>query len=79
MASQCSDWNATQGYIRQRGDAWELRVYLGTDPVTGTAALHRSLRARGKRAAQRVLAEMVTVVGCYGGAMWSGGISRYHR
>lgn len=23
-----------KGFIRRRGDAWELRVYLGTDPVT---------------------------------------------
>jgi len=25
---------AMKGFIRRRGDAWELRVYLGTDPVT---------------------------------------------
>ena len=24
-----------KGFMRRRGDAWELRVYLGTDPVTG--------------------------------------------
>ena len=24
-----------KGFMRQRGDAWELRVYLGRDPVTG--------------------------------------------
>jgi hypothetical protein len=24
-----------KGFIRQRGDAWELKVYLGADPVTG--------------------------------------------
>jgi hypothetical protein len=24
-----------QGFIRQRGQSWELRVYLGTDPLTG--------------------------------------------
>ena len=23
-----------KGFMRQRSDAWELRVYLGTDPVT---------------------------------------------
>ena len=24
-----------KGFMRRRGDAWELRVYLGIDPVTG--------------------------------------------
>jgi len=24
-----------KGYMRQRGASWELRVYLGRDPVTG--------------------------------------------
>ena len=23
------------GHTRQRGDAWELRVYVGRDPVSG--------------------------------------------
>jgi hypothetical protein len=24
-----------RGHMRQRGDAWELRVYVGRDAVTG--------------------------------------------
>jgi hypothetical protein len=24
-----------QGFMRQRGDAWELRVYVGRDAVSG--------------------------------------------
>jgi hypothetical protein len=27
--------HAMKGSMRQRGSAWELRVYLGADPVTG--------------------------------------------
>jgi hypothetical protein len=46
-----------KGFIRQRGDAWELRVYLGADPVTGKQrCATRTVRA-GKREAQRVLNE----------------------
>lgn len=49
-----------KGFIRQRGDAWELRVYLGADPVTGKQRYAtRTVRA-GKREAQRVLNEMIT-------------------
>jgi len=49
-----------KGFIRQRGDAWELRVYLGADPVTGKQR-DASLTARaGKREAQRVLNEMIS-------------------
>jgi integrase len=49
-----------KGFIRQRGDAWELRVYLGADPVTGKQRYStRTVRA-GKREAQRVLNEMIT-------------------
>ena len=47
------------GHMRQRGDAWELRVYVGRDPVTGQERYAtRTIRA-GKREAQRVLNEMV--------------------
>lgn len=49
-----------KGFIRRRGDAWELRVFLGTDPVSSKKRYaSRSVRG-GKREAQRVLAEMVT-------------------
>ncbi len=48
-----------RGHMRQRGDAWELRVYVGRDPVTGQERYAtRTIRA-GKREAQRVLNEMV--------------------
>ena len=49
-----------KGFMRQRGDAWELRVYLGRDPVTGKQRYaSRTVRA-GKRAAQLALANIVT-------------------
>jgi hypothetical protein len=49
-----------KGFIRQRGEAWELRVYLGADPVTGKQRYStRTVRA-DKREAQRVLNEMIT-------------------
>jgi hypothetical protein len=49
-----------KGFMRQRGDAWELRVYLGSDPVTGKQRYATRTVRGGKRVAQRVLAEMVT-------------------
>jgi hypothetical protein len=48
-----------KGFIRQRGDAWELRVFLGNDPLTGKERYTtRSVRC-GIREANRILAEMV--------------------
>ncbi len=49
-----------KGYMRQRGDSWDLRVYLGRDPVNGKQRYATRTVRGGKRAAQRVLAEMVT-------------------
>jgi integrase len=49
-----------KGFIRQRGDAWELRVYLGNDPVTGKQRYASRTVRGGKREAQRVLNEMVS-------------------
>ena len=49
-----------KGFMRQRADSWELRVYLGSDPVTGKQRYASRTVRGGKRAAQRVLAEMVT-------------------
>lgn len=49
-----------KGFMRQRGDAWELRVYLGSDPVTGKQRYATRTVRGGKRVAQRALAEMVT-------------------
>ena len=47
------------GHMRQRGDAWELRVYVGRDAVSGRERYAtRTIRA-GKREAQRALNEMV--------------------
>lgn len=49
-----------KGFIRQRGSAWELRVFLGYDPTTGKQRYASKTVRGGKREAQRVLAEMVT-------------------
>jgi integrase len=47
-----------KGFMRQRGDSWGCGC-LGRDPVTGKQRdATRTVRG-GKRAAQRVLAEMV--------------------
>jgi hypothetical protein len=48
------------GSLRQRSaGSWELRVYIGVDPVTGRR-LDRSITVRGTRAAaERELADMV--------------------
>lgn len=55
-----------KGHLRQRGDAWEFRAYVGRDPVTGRKKyLTRTFRG-GKRAAEEALAKFVTEVG--GGA-----------
>jgi Phage integrase, N-terminal SAM-like domain len=49
-----------KGYIRRRGPSWELRVYLGRDPVSGRKRYTtRSVRGL-KRAAERVLRDMVS-------------------
>lgn len=48
-----------KGSIRQRGSAWELRVYLGADPVSGKPRyVTRTVRG-GKREAQKTLNELV--------------------
>jgi integrase len=49
-----------KGFMRQRGDAWELRVYLGRDAVTGKQRYASRTVRGGKRIAQRALAELVT-------------------
>ena len=48
-----------KGFMRQRGEAWELRVYLGRDPVRGTKQYATKSVRGGKREAQRALAEMI--------------------
>ncbi|NND73462.1 MAG: site-specific integrase [Ilumatobacter sp.] len=46
--------------MRQRGASWELRVFLGNDPLTGKKRYATQTVRGGKRDAQRKLAEMVT-------------------
>lgn len=51
-----------EGSIRQRGDAWQVRVYAGRDPVTGRKRwLTKTVRG-GKREAQRERANLVAEV-----------------
>ena len=47
-----------KGSMRQRGSAWELRVYLGADRVTGKQRCATKTVRAGKREAQRLLNEM---------------------
>jgi integrase len=49
-----------KGFMHRRGDARELRAYLGTDPVTGKQRYATRTVRGGKREAQRALNEMVT-------------------
>jgi integrase len=50
---------AMKGSMRQRGSAWELRVYLGADPVNGKQRYATKTVRAGKREAQRSLNEMI--------------------
>ena len=51
-----------RGFIRRRGPSWELRVYLGSHPVTGTKQ-YATRTVRGTRHdAERVLRSMVDAV-----------------
>lgn len=45
--------------MRRRGDSWQLRVYLGRDPLTGEKRWTSKTVKGGKREAQRALAAMV--------------------
>ncbi len=49
-----------KGFMRQRGASWELRVFLGRDPVTGKKRYATKTVRGGKREAQSVLATMIT-------------------
>src|SRR5207248_10939964 len=52
-----------RGSIRERSPAyWQLRVFEGTDPVTGKKRYRTRYFRGGKRAAQRELAQLVTEV-----------------
>ena len=48
-----------QGFMRQRGSSWELRVYVGRDAVTGRKRWVTKTVTGGKREAQRALAATV--------------------
>ena len=47
-----------KGSMRHRGSAWELRVYLGGDPVSGKQRYAMKTVRAGKREVQRLLHEM---------------------
>jgi len=49
-----------KGFTREQGASWELRVFLGYHPVTHKQRYAYRTVHRGKREAQRALAEMVT-------------------
>jgi hypothetical protein len=46
-----------KGSMRQRGPAWELKVYLGADPETGRQRYATKTVRVGQRDAQRMLDE----------------------
>jgi len=51
-----------RGHLRQRGKAWELRAYAGTDPVTGRQKYVTRTFRGGKREAEEALARFTTEV-----------------
>jgi integrase len=50
------------GHIRQRGTAWEVRVYSGVDPVTGKKKYATRTVRDSRKAAERVLAQLIVEV-----------------
>ena len=50
------------GHIRQRGTAWEVRVYAGVDPVTGNKKYVTRTVRNSRKAAERVLAQLIVEV-----------------
>jgi hypothetical protein len=53
-------WHGVRGSLRRKGPSWELRVYLGRDPISGRKR-YATRNVRGpRRQAERVLREMVT-------------------
>ena len=65
-----------QGSMRQRGEgSWELRVYLGRDPLTSKKRWTYKTFKGGKREAQRALATMVAAADGSGVAPSSGTVS----
>ncbi len=51
-----------KGHLRKRGDAWELRAYVGTDPITNRQKYVTRTFRGGKREAEEALARLVTEV-----------------
>ncbi len=51
-----------RGHLRQRGNSWELRAYVGVDPVTRRPKYLTRTVQGGKRQAQEALARFVTEV-----------------
>ncbi len=51
-----------RGHLRKRGDAWELRVYAGIDPLTNRQKYVTRTFRGGKREAEEALARLVTEV-----------------
>jgi integrase len=64
-----------RGSMRQRGDSWQLRVYLGRDPLTGEKRWVSKTIKGGKREAQRALAAMVAAADDTGVAPSTGTVS----
>ena len=51
-----------RGHLRQRGKNWELRAYVGLDPITRRPKYLTRTYQGGKRDAQEALARFVTEV-----------------
>src|ERR1700689_4528598 len=51
-----------RGHMRQRGDAWERRAYVGKDPVTGREKYKTLTFRGGKRGAEVEVARFATEV-----------------
>lgn len=51
-----------RGHLRKRGNAWELRAYAGTDPLTNRQKYVTRTFRGGKREAEEALAHFVTEV-----------------
>lgn len=49
------------GHVARRGGSWQLKVYIGRDPLTGRKRYaSKTVKASGKREADRALAAFVT-------------------
>jgi len=55
-----------RGHLRRRGNAWELRAYVGRDSVTGQTRCRTRTFRGGKREAEAALSRFVDEVGATG-------------